>query len=782
MLFWPTAAGLASLAVSAAAGSPQPLTLAIRFHASEGRPAAPITAASITVVATPTDDAGARAEPVTFSVSGASATIHLATGAWTLRCGDAAFWCPEKVIDVSDRPRQAALEVAALEVAVLDVYVKRSLRGRLATSAEGGLPATIVAQGRVRTTADSVAAIGTFEETVAVEPGGRFTLGAPGALLDLRIAAERFAPAYVWGFDGRTPEAILPELELRPGGSVSGFVIDGEDGRPLEGARIEARQPTSSVAADASRRLLAFAPATVADVQGFFQIAQLLPGLYELLVTADGRTDGSVPGVEVRADEETHLRGSVILPARGMATLFLDPPSHPTEGDWVVTLRPAQGEEAGQPGASLALTAANGIVAVRDVVPRVYDITVATATGAIYLRDRQSIDVGSTLALSIPLVEVHGRATLGDEPILGRIRLQTGSGDSYHLETDADGEIHAWIHAADFKVLFVEVDSLAPRFSRQLVLRNVRPRKGVLELDLSLGGQELRGVVLDEDGTPVRGAEVSARAGGAPAASAESDVEGEFRLLALEEEPHEVWAWHPAYGESAHQEVDLRGLATSTFLELRLVPAVTFSGHLATGDGAPVVGASVRLRTVGRAPTDLTQPTDLDGQVRFQLHPETTAAAVTVLAPSAGLWAGCVRLAPEAPFAVALPAEGVGGLELRFIADPHLPPLTNGSSLLFSSTGGFLALDDIWAWLAMGGGDRAESGDGIETWHVRNVAAGSYALTWSPQPEWSIAASSCAAGPPPGLDWRSVPPGGTAGLELDVRELQVSQAPTAGSR
>jgi hypothetical protein len=128
-----------------------------------------------------------------------------------------------------------------------------------------------------------------------ISPEGQFVLtGLPEGPAEVVVAAPGFAPSLGARvrLSASTPTRL--EVELVPGATLTGRVIDGLSGRPLPGARVSLeRAEDAALAADALART---------DVDGRFSLSGLPAGRHSVLVIADGH--------------DARLR-SVDLPPRG---------------------------------------------------------------------------------------------------------------------------------------------------------------------------------------------------------------------------------------------------------------------------------------------------------------------------------------------------------------------------------------------------------------------------------------------------------------------------------
>lgn len=155
------------------------------------------------------------------------------------------------------------------------------------------------------------AADGAFALAVP-QPRGRFVVEAQ---------AEGFAPGRSAPFDNRSgnPKDGI-RIELSRGGTITGRLIDTE-GRALSGARIESRDSAWSedplftglgdyFPTDATHR------EEVSDGQGRFRLANLGPGIYQVIADTSRHHRTSVGGIRVEEGGEVDL-GDVLLAEGG---------------------------------------------------------------------------------------------------------------------------------------------------------------------------------------------------------------------------------------------------------------------------------------------------------------------------------------------------------------------------------------------------------------------------------------------------------------------------------
>ena len=150
-------------------------------------------------------------------------SLPLGPGEWQITCVGASVWCPPSKIVSSGQLS-------------LPVFSTKRVTGLIASHSGAPLPDELTIQVAVRP-------VGTdpVELTTPVTVRNRgFELSLPDAPLDLRIAANGFAPHYVWDFRVARDGKVLGPISLAKGASVVGTLVDPGDGRPVSGAYVRA--------------------------------------------------------------------------------------------------------------------------------------------------------------------------------------------------------------------------------------------------------------------------------------------------------------------------------------------------------------------------------------------------------------------------------------------------------------------------------------------------------------------------------------------------------------
>jgi hypothetical protein len=165
-----------------------------------------------------------------------------------------------------------------------------------------------------------VACEGTAAEarTTSGEDGG-FTLPASTTGCEVKAEADDFAPS-----DPATvPTAARLTLRLRPGGAISGTVVD-ERGRGIQSFSLGIDSYSGHRSGRGARKFQ--------DVRGAFTLDQLPPGSYVLTATADGKPPTRSNSIEVRGGATTTGVRIVLLQGGSVVGHVLDDHGAPLQG------------------------------------------------------------------------------------------------------------------------------------------------------------------------------------------------------------------------------------------------------------------------------------------------------------------------------------------------------------------------------------------------------------------------------------------------------------------
>lgn len=738
-------AGVLSLAVAGTAAVPATVEVALvaRGGVEEG--------AAVEVVVTA--DASGKSETVELRTGNPVVAIQLpGSGPWRLRCQAEQTWCP--TLEIEDPPTGPL---------VVPAYRKTTLRGVLLPPGRRRPPETVAVQGwvDVKRHGSLSASETVFVERVAVEDG-RFQVEVPAAQLDLRIAVPGAAPIYRWKVSTESEALDLGRIELHPGASVSGFVTS-VNGAPLSDAEIEIAPLAAAGTAETEAALERIAQRTKTDRAGFFQIGELSPGRYRLRASARDGLAATVEPVELTEDEEVHLRSVRLAPPLVLRVLLS--PAQPPGGDesWNIRVDSLSGSEVHRQG-----SASGGEATFSPLPPGRYRVLVLSGTRDVVAERTVELEADQDLPIEIDIVAVEGRVRLGGEPLVAKIELHTGNSDQHAFESDGEGRFGGWLRSPAWDWLLVEISSpLLPGKRRlELVGSEVEIEDGILHLDLDLPDGRIEGGLVDHLGRPVTGVEVAAWRERDPDARTFTREGGRFSLGGLEHGRYWVTAGHSKLGAIQPVEVELTEADDEVELWLVLLPLEEIAGTLTTAEGQPVPAAEVAIDSHGTS-FSTSATTDPAGSFRASVLAGTSQVSVVVLAPSHGLWAGCLPLADDRSLPIRLPSGAPGELRLVVEWDEDLPPAP-GDLGLVSESGGRIGAGVLNYWRHKVGAGGAEAGVQV----VPALLPGAWAISWSREPAWLAVQTACLR-PPSGTDRLSiVPPHGVAELRYDVEPHQ----------
>jgi hypothetical protein len=569
-------------------------------------------------------DAGAPFETAT-DLSGRFRLAHLPAGPYRLLIEAAGFPTTEKT------PLSAPSDDAAIRVD----GEGRSIIGRVTATGAA------VAGARVLLAPD---AAGPLRETVT-RAGGGFAFGGLGAgRYAVRAVSGVVASATTRAIEaGDGPTAAPVELEMSPGRSITGRVID-DAGSALADVPVRIESDTGAPGEDPLPTLVQ------SDRAGTFT-ALVFPGGFRLSASRPGYVPRRAPVIDARNQGKPEPEPiKVVLELVRGARVFgkvLDPRGGAAAGARVRCLAsviedltvqigplPLAAEAAAMPsGAGRALGSTRGTVAdkegrfaVDDLIPGRYRVEVAHG-GAEPLRSDEFVlapgerrDVGK-LALR-PGFPVAGRVIDESGGPIDGARVVVGGGASaasagLFALTDAGGHFTLALPAGSYRLSA----SAAGRGTNQVAVDvTAGSQPPALEIRLVRAEARLEGLIRDDGGRPLGRArlavwpagtfEPAATPGASPVASGVADVGGHFTIASLPAGDIRLEIQHPDYPTSIHP-------ATPGKYANLTVP---FPGGIAGEVKAKTTGAAVargRLEAIGPGGAKASADVRRDGTFRL---------------------------------------------------------------------------------------------------------------------------------------------------------------------
>jgi len=394
------------------------------------------------------------------------------------------------------------------------------------------------------------------------------------------------------------------DLLLLPGSSIVG-VVRGPDDRPVEGAlvRAEAKGMPGQWIASSPRR---------ADAQGRFELNGVQEGDYNVLVRHPDWAPAIVPNVAVNQESETDLE---IVLSRGasLAGRLLNADDRPVRGRVSVQELNGEGTRSiedllrvetdgeGQfriervPSGSHALAVVAPGYAAERVEVSVGDRVSAVDVGDIKLATGLAIRGKVKDASGFPVVGARVRAYgMRSSMTLGL----TGGPRWVETSSESDGSFVL----AGLSPGIHRLDVSSPGYGHMNVDR-VEAGAENLAIVLKTAGT-IRGTVLDPDGRPMDGYQVSAEPVDQSSSSygfdSASSPEGSFSLNDLAEGIYVVQAHAPGHVTGVVSDVKVTPGAVTDLGRITLKKGGSIRGFVVDPSGAPVPGAKVTIFPPGR--------------------------------------------------------------------------------------------------------------------------------------------------------------------------------------
>ena len=434
-----------------------------------------------------------------------------------------------------------------------------------------------------------------------------------GSAVD-RTAEEKHSPPVL---RGAVPGEEPPPIE--PAGCIAGRVVD-EEGRPVRGLAVRIDHERDRIEC---------------DEEGHFDIEGLEPGPHGVVATdPKGGQVGKPREVSVAADLPCAQVELVVPVPRLIGGVVVSPDGLPVPG-LLIGFRPVAG--AGWPRRVTTTDATGGFgtrvfregpfEAVSRRVKLLGECRVGS-TGA-----RLVYDPASRKEMLLRIVDYDGA-------LIPRCALSVLTG-SQHNQTGSNLEVEGGLHRVrmdgprpliEIRVRNPRDDSGAPLPLSDRYVKDIDREASELEICLE-AAREVRGVVVDERGSPVPEIRVTASHADrqiyfGPLAGAKSNSEGRFVLSRLPKAPVVVrvrsgqgpWGPTPETTVPEHQD------------EVRIVirRGGTFRVCVRGPDGAPVVGAEIHLSWFTDRFGRKREATDAAGVAAFEGVPATALLSVSV--------------------------------------------------------------------------------------------------------------------------------------------------------
>lgn len=533
---------------------------------------------------------------------------------------------------------------------------------------------------------------GKFEHVVLCERReAALECEVPAVAIDLRLSLAGFAPIYIWNrafMPGRTED--LGALRFQAGGSISGWVgIEVRNERSdtctasalpsLRGApsnrflvQRESMQSTSDVARD-----------------GFFQVASLAAGEYELRIMCSSGGSATEQEIVVSAGTETFLTGLVSLAWPARVEAVITPPQSPSSRPWDVELIRDVSADGVIAESTVKRTAReDGGVDLGEVDPGRYALRVLQ-DASVWTEEPLVIEAGDgnrLVPIEIPVVQVEGTIRLGKAPIRAELMFGEQSVPRVGFVSDEEGAFEGFLpREGSWKVgVHLLGESGAGSDLRKIEVE-VRSREGrPTRLEIVLPDTRVAGIVQTREGAPVNGARVSVWKQDGPGqrllATGESDRDGRFLLRGLPEGAARVEAQTADGASSEATAIEIVEGSEAPPLVLIVERRQRLRGFVYS-NGAAVVGASITIWPRALLTLNASRGgTDQAG--RYEMLAGPGSVDFLVSAPGIGLKMGRVDLGPKAEAELDLVLSPVAGMLRLEIDAEKREPMTIRDALM----------------------------------------------------------------------------------------------------
>ena len=705
----------------------------------------------------------------TYAVSEGGALRIAAPGASVVSCRSHAIWCPRVPLPPTAGEATPSTRDAGPS-AVRSIALPAFRRSRFSLPLQLP-PGDAIAEERFLVEGWLGAPPDTLQFVEpAIWDGRHLVWNGPTGRTTFRVTATGWAPTYLPAVEAVPGVNQLEPWSLVRGASLSVSLYELASGFPVAGARATAFlvAPPESDRVTATVREVARA---VSDDYGFVQMAGLPPAVYTLRIDSEGRPRTRVDGIRLATDAETRLTDITL---REFAeVLVYVAPAMSDRGPWEITLDSLNDQAPNR----TAVGDAAGAATFRDVATGWYMLDVRAPDGGVLYSEQREITASGMLAVDLNLVTLLGRVRVDGEGAEADVELSRGAGDLLSFATDEQGRFSGRVPRPTKDVVQAVVETTDGL--RRGFVKRPRIRNDVLRLSLDLGGQTLRGFVLDASTfEPLAGVPVYAESLATSAAFddeqeysfspfTESQNDGSFAFDGLEEGSYVVGAEPDGFAEA---EV----IATAwplkdnvpgdtRHIRLHLEPAEPLE-LLVTVGTLPLADARVSVTARGRsgATGDGFGRTDPAGRAMLAV-PRGGAGPASVVVTAPGLlWSGCVSLPPSGDpiLRLDLPQAITGTLALRTTSQRESD--RTGETVIVTPDGGILTFAEVITDSL----NQLVSGPVPDVLEVGGVPSGRYAIAEMP-PSWSYV-DACSGQLAIAGSWQVLAPGGRVEFEFDL--------------
>ncbi len=498
-----------------------------------------------------------------FPLSGPQ-TLDVKEHKWSVTLESENCWAAPVDIQPDTNPRRE-----------IDLWPRAAMEGSIAESVEKTIPPKML---RAHLSAPPGSGRIVAADIDCPVARGRWTCPIPATVIDVRLQRDGFAPVYLWDLKpARNAPLDAGAIHFARGASIAGWVTIP--------SKTKAETSVELVPKDGAGGTV-----TRVNERGFFQVAGIEPGTYDVKARAAGWSPALVRDVRVRSDEEHVLKEPLALQALASLSVTIVPPVAPDNAPWNITLSRPLPLSSSFRVMRQEPVHESGFWTGHDLEAETYRLTVRDSSGSVFAtRDVDVRPPSWSEYVTIHAVRITGRVVAGDDPVRATLSF-SDSGFRVKMDADHDGRFAGSLpHAGTWSVDL--------RLPSGTILRTRQVRVNATDdgepetLTISLPGGRLAGVVVDEEGRP-RAAMVRVSVGASVKAYVETGADGKFSMVALPAERVTIEADARDYGSGSvsrdlsgqsNEEEEIRVIAKRRNVAVRLL----------TPDGRPVSGAVV---------------------------------------------------------------------------------------------------------------------------------------------------------------------------------------------
>lgn len=544
---------------------------------------------------------------------------------------------------------------------------------------------------------------GEVRQSCGLDGEGSFRCRLPALALDFHLHAPGFVPRYFWNVAVEAHTERMGTLALRPGASVVGRVETSEGLPPAAGAMVVLEPATSTPRqhARSEAKLDRRGRRALVDRRGFFQLSDIAPGSYRVRVEKSGYAPAEAGPFTVYDGRETILPQPLALHPPVEFELVLEPPMDPYGRPWRVELRPEGSHEPAEYDVP-----ATGRWTQGGLAPGVYRLRVRSGAGRYehsWWTERVEIEPHmSPYRIDLPVLQVEGRVTLGDEPLEAQVVFSNPRGGRIRIDTGEDGIYAGYLPEGGLWGLSVESEETGARHLEPVDVEK-SPGARAARVDLHVPDTRIFGEVVDTDDRPVPAARVDAvHLESSGLDTTRTDSEGAFKLRGLPEGAVSLSAREPRTGKSSTLvQVTLQEDLEPPSVRLVLESHQEVSGRV-SWQGRAVPGAQVSLSPQlppgsGALASLAEVTTDAEGRFSAHLPARALGASITVLPPGFAAEILSVPLPRKDPLEIEVAQEG-GTLALLAPAHGSTLPGQPRAALLLEHDGARITVGSLAPW------------------------------------------------------------------------------------